>query len=153
MNFQILPSSFQVCKTKLSSLNQTIFNIYFFLSLLHSADEYTLELVREFCLDKMTKDGEEDSSVTIDNGDDSMISTSRRRKKVVTFASLAELAEIQALAASEPDSLSSEIGKPASVDEEIKLKALQDPSLFLNMPLEDYDATNDNVSKFLGSKL
>ena len=58
---------------------------------------------------------------------------------------MSELAEIQALATCETDSQSSEIGKPACT-EETTLQALQDPSLFLNMPLEDYDATDGNVS-------
>ena len=107
----------------------------------------------------MLRDGEDDSSFAGDNVDEKMVPSPRRRKKVVTFASLAELSEIQALATCETDSQSSEIGK-TSCSEETKQQALQDPSLFLNMPLEDYDVTDGNVSiverknfKFLCQKL
>ena len=69
----------------------------------------------------------------------------RRRKKVVTFASLADLAEIHALAVCEADSQAPEMGN-ADGSEDTKPQALPDPSYFLNMPLEDYDATSNNVS-------
>ena len=93
----------------------------------------------------MLRDGEDDSSFAGDNVDEKMVPSPRRRKKVVTFASLAELSEIKALATCETDSQSSEIGK-TSCSDETNLQALQDPSLFLNMPLEDYDVTEGNVS-------
>ena len=93
----------------------------------------------------MINDDEEHcSALTVDDADDKMASSPRKRKKVVTFASMAELAEIQALASCEIDPQASEIGKAASVNE-TRLQASQDPSLFLNMPLEDYDATDGKV--------
>ena len=88
---------------------------------------------------------EYNTSLTDVSSRDKTTPSSRRRKKVVTFASMAELAEIQALAACETDSQCSESGKTPSLDE-TSLQALQDPRLFLNMPLEDYDATCGNVS-------
>lgn len=88
---------------------------------------------------------EDNTSLTDVSSRDKTTPSSRRRKKVVTFASMAELAEIQALAAYETDSQCSESGKTPSLDE-TSLQALQDPRLFLNMPLEDYDATCGNVS-------
>ena len=88
---------------------------------------------------------EDNTSLTDVSSRDKTTPSSRRRKKVVTFASMAELAEIQALAACETDSQCSESGKTPSLDE-TTLQALQDPRLFLNMPLEDYDATCGNVS-------
>ena len=72
--------------------------------------------------------------------------SSRRRKKVVTFASLADLAEIHALAVCEADSQALETGNTGG-SEDAKPQALPDPSYFLNMPLEDYDAASNNVSK------
>lgn len=88
---------------------------------------------------------EDNTSLTDVSSRDKTTPTSRRRKKVVTFASMAELAEIQALAACETDSQCSESGKTPALDE-TTLQALQDPRLFMNMPLEDYDATCGNVS-------
>ncbi|KAJ7374231.1 hypothetical protein OS493_007307 [Desmophyllum pertusum] len=87
---------------------------------------------------------EHDSSLAVDNVDDKPTVSPRRRKKVVTFASLANLAEIQALAICETDSQSSEMDK-TDCSEEPKQQASPDPSHFLNMPLEDYDATCSNV--------
>ena len=82
------------------------------------------------------------------NSDDKTAQSPRRRKKVVTFASMAELAEIQASAASEIDTLCSEGGKTSPLNE-TTFQPLQDPRLYLNMPLEDYDASGVNVSTAL----
>ena len=92
------------------------------------------------------RDGEDYSSIAVVDADPKMASSPRRRKKVVTFASMAQLAEIQALATCETDSQSSEIGKPACA-KEANSQPLQEPGLFLNMPLEDFDATGGHVSR------
>ena len=113
-----------------------------------SVSDWDLD-VRECYLDQklynMLTGIEDNTSLTDVSSRDKTTPSSRRRKKVVTFASMAELAEIQALAACETDSQCSESGKTPSLDE-TTLQALQDPRLFLNMPLEDYDATCGNVS-------
>ncbi|CAH3140850.1 unnamed protein product [Porites lobata] len=112
-----------------------------------TANDWDLD-VRECYLDQklynMLTGIEDNTSLTDVSSRDKTTPSSRRRKKVVTFASMAELAEIQALAACETDSQCSESGKTPSLDE-TTLQALQDPRLFLNMPLEDYDATCGNV--------
>ena len=96
---------------------------------------------------EMTRDEEDEhnTSLAVDNPDDKPEASPRRRKKVVTFASLADLAEIQALTTYEADSQALELDK-ADCSEEPTPPALSDPSHFLNMPLEDYDATSNNVS-------
>ena len=113
-----------------------------------SVSDWDLD-VRECYLDQklynMLTGIEDNTSLTDVSSRDKTTPSSRRRKKVVTFASMAELAEIQALAACETDSQCSESGKTPSLDE-TTLQALQDPRLFLNMPLEDYDALCGNVS-------
>lgn len=93
----------------------------------------------------MTRDEDDDHVPTINVIAPDAVS-SRQRKKVVTFASLADLAEIHALAVCEADSQAVEIGNTDG-SEDAKPQAPPDPSYFLNMPLEDYDATSDNVSK------
>lgn len=113
-----------------------------------SVSDWDLD-VRECYLDQklynMLAGIEDNTSLTDVSSRDKTTPSSRRRKKVVTFASMAELAEIQALAACETDSQCSESGKTPSLDE-TTLQAVQDPRLFLNMPLEDYDASCGNVS-------
>lgn len=96
---------------------------------------------------EMARDeGDEDvPTLTVADSDEKPAISPRRRKKVVTFASLADLAEIQALAGCEPDSQSLEMDKTDG-SEEPKSRGLPDPSYYLNMPLEDYDATSNNVS-------
>lgn len=95
----------------------------------------------------MTRDEDDEHIPTINvvAPDEKSAVSSRRRKKVVTFASLADLAEIHALAVCEADSQALEIGNTDG-SEDAKPQALPDPSYFLNMPLEDYDATSNNVS-------
>lgn len=93
----------------------------------------------------MTRDEDDDHVPTINVIAPDVV-TSRQRKKVVTFASLADLAEIHALAVCEADSQALEIDKTDG-SEDAKPQALPDPNYFLNMPLEDYDATSSNVSK------
>lgn len=95
---------------------------------------------------EMTRDEDDEhvSSLTVDDPEGKSAVSPRRRKKVVTFASLADLAEIQALTACEADPQISEMDK-TDCSEEPKPQALPDPSYFLNMPLEDYDATSNNV--------
>ena len=78
--------------------------------------------------------------------DNKMMPSQRRRKKVVTFASLSQLAEIRALATCESHSQSSSDSEAESVAE-TALPALPKPSLYLKMPLEDRDATCGNVSR------
>lgn len=79
--------------------------------------------------------------------DDKMASTSRRRKKVVTFASLSQLAEILALEASETHSQSSNDGKELGQTGETTSQVSSDLNQFLNMPLEDYEVTRGRVSR------
>ncbi|XP_068683417.1 sodium channel protein 1 brain-like [Montipora foliosa] len=90
----------------------------------------------------MIKSGE-DSQPVGDAMDNKMMPSQRRRKKVVTFASLSQLAEIRALATCESHSQSSSDSEAESVAE-TALPALPKPSLFLKMPLEDRDATCGN---------
>ena len=94
----------------------------------------------------MIKD-EGDSDPTATTIDDKMASTPRTRKKVVTFASLSQLAEILALEASETHSLSSDDGKHLGQTGETTSQVSSDPNLFLNMPLEDYEVTCGRVSR------
>ena len=93
----------------------------------------------------MIKD-EGDSDPTATTIDDKMASTPRTRKKVVTFASLSQLAEILALEASETHSQSSDDGKELGQTGETTSQVSSD--LFLNMPLEDYEVTCGRVSRF-----
>lgn len=90
------------------------------------------------------EDDEHVSSLTVVDPDEKSEVSPRRRKKVVTFASLADLAEIQALAVCEADPQTSEMDK-TDCSEGPNPQASPDPSYFLNMPLEDYDATRNNV--------
>ena len=93
----------------------------------------------------MTRDEDDEHIPTIKvvPPDEKSAVSSRQRKKVVTFASLGELAEIHALAVCEADSQA--VGNTDG-SEDSKPQALLDPSYFLNMPLQDYDATSNNVS-------
>ena len=95
----------------------------------------------------MTRDEDDEHIPTIKvvPPDEKSAVSSRQRKKVVTFASLGDLAEIHALAVCEADSQAVEIGNTDG-SEDPKPQALLDPSYFLNMPLQDYDATSNNVS-------
>lgn len=93
----------------------------------------------------MTRDEDDDHVPTINVIAPDAV-RSRQRKKVVTFASLADLAEIHALAVCESDSQVPEICITDG-SEDAKPQASPDPSYFLNMPLEDYDATGNSVSK------
>ena len=95
---------------------------------------------------KMTRDEEDEhkSALDVANPDEILKVSPRRRKKVVTFASLADLAQVQALATNEADSNTLELEKADGSEEPTQVAQL-DPSHFLNMPLEDYDATGKNV--------
>jgi len=95
----------------------------------------------------MTRDEDDGRvpTITVIAPDEKSAVSPRQRKKVVTFASLGDLAEIHALAVCEADSQAVDTGN-ADGSEDTKPQALPDPSYFLNMPLEDYDATGNNVS-------
>ncbi|KAL9953553.1 hypothetical protein ACROYT_G040985 [Oculina patagonica] len=90
------------------------------------------------------EDDEHVSSLTVVDPEEKSAVSPRRRKKVVTFASLSDLAEIQALATCEADPQTSEMDN-TDCPEEPTPQGLPDPSYFLNIPLEDYDATSNNV--------
>ena len=93
----------------------------------------------------MTRDEDDDHVPTINVIAPDAVN-SRQRKKVVTFSSLADLAEIHALAVCETDSQAPEICNTDG-SEDAKPLPSPDPSYFLNMPLEDYDTTGNSVSK------
>lgn len=95
---------------------------------------------------KMTRDEEDEQKSALDvaNPDEILKVSPRRRKKVVTFASLGDLAQVQALATNEADPQTSELEKGDGSEESMP-SAPVDPGHFLNMPLEDYDATGKNV--------
>ena len=62
---------------------------------------------------KMTRDEEDEQKSALDvaNPDEILKVSPRRRKKVVTFASLGDLAQVQALATNEADPQTSELEK------------------------------------------
>ncbi|RMX45224.1 hypothetical protein pdam_00020953 [Pocillopora damicornis] len=95
---------------------------------------------------KMTRDEEDEQKSALDvaNPDEILKVSPRRRKKVVTFASLGDLAQVQALATNEADPQTSELEKGDGSEESMPSAPI-DPGHFLNMPLEDYDATGKNV--------
>lgn len=117
----------------------------YFLYFDHS-DTGFMTWVGDLQLNKMNRDEDDDvPTINVVTPDERSAVSTRRRKKVVTFASLADLAEIQALAVCEADSQALDIGN-ADGSEDAKPQSLPDPSYFLNTPLEDYDATSNNVS-------
>ena len=121
--------------------------ISIFLLHLGSSDTGFMSWVANLQRTNMTRDEDDEHIPTIKvfAPDEKSAVSSRQRKRVVTFASLGDLAEIHALPVCEADSQALEISN-ADGSEEPKPQALLDPSFFLNMPLEDYDATSNNVS-------
>ena len=114
---------------------------------LSHSDKGFMTWVGDLQLNKMTRDEDDENVPTINvvAPDERSAVSPRRRKKVVTFASLADLAEMQALAVCEADSQPIDVGNAVG-SEDAKPQTLPDPSYFLNTPLEDYDATSNNVS-------